>query len=70
MKIAVTFENGEVFQHFGHAEHIKLYEVEAGQTIGKVGATALFESEDPSHLHFEVHKEDKKVDPAQVLGAR
>ncbi|MBE6962143.1 MAG: peptidylprolyl isomerase [Ruminococcaceae bacterium] len=33
MKIAVTFENGEVFQHFGHAEHFKLYEVEAGQII-------------------------------------
>ena len=33
MKIAVTFENGEVFQHFGHAEHIKLYEVEAGQIV-------------------------------------
>ena len=45
-------------------------EVKAGQVIGKVGATALFESEDPSHLHFEVHKEDVKVDPAQVLGAR
>ena len=43
-------------------------EVEAGQVIGKVGATALFESADPSHLHFEVHKEDVKVDPSQVLG--
>lgn len=33
MKIAVTFENGQVFQHFGHAETFKLYEVEAGQVI-------------------------------------
>ncbi len=33
MKIAVTFENGEVFQHFGHTEHFKLYEVEAGQVV-------------------------------------
>ena len=33
MKIAVPFSNGEVFQHFGHTEHFKLYEVEAGQVI-------------------------------------
>ena len=33
MKIAVTFENGEVFQHFGHTETFKLYEVEAGQVV-------------------------------------
>ena len=26
MKIAVTYENGEVFQHFGHTEQFKLYE--------------------------------------------
>ena len=27
MKIAVTYENGNVFQHFGHTETFKLYEV-------------------------------------------
>lgn len=32
MKIAVTFENGQVFQHFGHTEQFKLYEVE-GDTV-------------------------------------
>ena len=31
MKIAVTFENGQVFQHFGHTEQFKIYTVEAGQ---------------------------------------
>lgn len=30
MKIAVTYENGQVFQHFGHSEFFKLYEVEDG----------------------------------------
>lgn len=30
MKIAVTYENGEVFQHFGHTEQFKVYEVENG----------------------------------------
>ena len=28
MKIAVTYENGEIFQHFGHTEQMKIYEVE------------------------------------------
>lgn len=31
MKIAVTYENGSVFQHFGHTEQFKLYEAENGQ---------------------------------------
>ena len=33
MKIAVTYENGEVFQHFGHTEAFKVYEVENGNIL-------------------------------------
>ena len=33
MRIAVPFANGEVFQHFGHTENFKLYEIEAGQIV-------------------------------------
>ena len=33
MKIAVTFENGEVFQHFGHTETFKVYEVKDGKVV-------------------------------------
>ncbi|MDD2957381.1 MAG: DUF134 domain-containing protein [Lachnospiraceae bacterium] len=33
MKIAVTYENGQVFQHFGHTEAFKVYEVEDGKVI-------------------------------------
>ena len=35
MRIAVTFENGEVFQHFGHSEQFKLYDVENGKISGE-----------------------------------
>lgn len=35
MKIAVTYENGMIFQHFGHTEQFKVYEVEKG-TVTKV----------------------------------
>lgn len=34
MKIAVTYENGQVFQHFGHTEQFKLYDVEDGKVTG------------------------------------
>ena len=33
MRIAVTYENGEVFQHFGHTEQFKLYDVEEGKVV-------------------------------------
>ena len=33
MKIAVTYENGEIFQHFGHTEQFKVYEVENGEIV-------------------------------------
>ena len=33
MKIAVTYENGNVFQHFGHTEQFKVYEVEEGKVM-------------------------------------
>ena len=33
MKIAVPFSGGEVFQHFGHTETFKLYEVEDGRIV-------------------------------------
>lgn len=33
MKIAVTYENGQIFQHFGHCENFKLYEVENGEIL-------------------------------------
>ena len=33
MKIAVTYENGEIFQHFGHTEQFKVYDIEEGKVI-------------------------------------
>lgn len=33
MKIAVTYDNGEVFQHFGRTEHFKVYEIEDNKVI-------------------------------------
>ena len=33
MKIAVTYEDGQVFQHFGHTAQFKIYDVADGKVI-------------------------------------
>ena len=33
MKIAVTYDNGNVFQHFGRTENFKIYEVKDGEIL-------------------------------------
>lgn len=35
MKIAVTFENGNVFQHFGHTEKFKIYDISNGKIVNE-----------------------------------
>lgn len=31
MKVAITYENGEVFPHFGRAPQFKVYEIEENE---------------------------------------
>ena len=45
MKIAVTYDNGQVFQHFGHTQMFKLYEV----TNQEVTATRLLDTNGNGH---------------------
>lgn len=33
VKIAVTYDNGQVFQHFGHTQTFRLYDVEDGKVL-------------------------------------
>lgn len=33
MKIAVTYEKGQIFQHFGRTEMFKVYDVENGEIV-------------------------------------
>lgn len=33
MRIAATYENGEIFQHFGHTAQFKIYDVEDGKIV-------------------------------------
>ena len=36
MRIAVTYENGQIFQHFGHTEQFKVYDVNNGKITNAV----------------------------------
>ena len=33
MRIAVTYEEGEIFQHFGHTQQFKVYDVQNGRIV-------------------------------------
>lgn len=43
MKIAVTYDNGNIFQHFGKTEFFKVYEVEDGKVVSSevIGANGV-----------------------------
>ena len=45
MKIAVTYENGQIFQHFGHTEQFKLYEI----LDGKITHTEVIDTNGSGH---------------------
>ena len=45
MKIAVTYENGQVFQHFGKTEAFKLYDI----VDGKVGPSMEMSTNGQGH---------------------
>ena len=58
MKIAVTYENGEVFQHFGKTEMFKLYEVSGGQVV----STDVIGTDGTGHEALAGFLADKGVD--------
>ena len=58
MRIAVTYENGEVFQHFGHTEEFKIYEVENGQVV----SSHVISSNGSGHGALASLLGDRKVD--------
>ena len=45
MRIAVTYANGEIFQHFGHTEQFKVYDVQDG----KIVASAVVDTNGSGH---------------------
>ena len=58
MKIAVTYENGQVFQHFGHTEEFKIYDVEDG----KVVSSKVMGSDGAGHEALATLLENRAID--------
>ena len=58
MKIAVTYENGQVFQHFGHTETFKVYDVEDGRVM----SSAVMGSDGSGHEALAELLRDRAVD--------
>lgn len=47
MRIAVTYEDGNIFQHFGHTEQFKIYDVSNGQIMAEQTVSSVLHSEPP-----------------------
>ena len=45
MKLAVTYDNGQIFQHFGHTEQFKIYNIEDG----KITSTEIINTNGSGH---------------------
>ena len=58
MKIAVTYENEQVFQHFGHTEEFKIYEIEDGKLI----STEIIGSNGSGHSALAALLDEHKID--------
>ena len=58
MRIAVTYENGQVFQHFGHTEEFKIYEIEDGKVI----STEIIGSNGSGHSALAALLDERKID--------
>lgn len=68
--IEITHDNG-LRSKYANLESAELVEkgdtVTKGQHIGNVGQTALYESMEKCHLHFEMYKGDTLTDPAEFI---
>ena len=70
LTIVIEHENGfqTVYSNLLTSEFVVEGEkVEKGQSIGTVGNTAVFEIADEAHLHFEIWRETRTINPEYIL---
>ena len=58
MRIAVTYQNGEIFQHFGHTEQFKIYDL----VDGKVAASVVLPTAGSGHGALATFLKERNVD--------
>lgn len=59
MKIAVTYENGMIFPHFGHTEQFKVYDITEDK---KIAGTQIVDTNESGHGALAGMLADLKVD--------
>lgn len=68
VEIRHTPELTAVYSNLSDAHMVEIGDtVEAGQIIGGIGSTGLFESLQPAHLHFEMEKDGVLVNPLDYI---
>ena len=58
MRIAVTYENGSIFQHFGHTAEFKIYDIEDG----KIAKSEIVSTNGQGHGALAVFLKNARVD--------
>lgn len=58
MRIAVTYEDGHVFQHFGHTSQFKIYDINADQIL----ASQVVDTNGVGHGSLAGFLKDESVD--------
>ncbi len=68
--VSIQHEDGHI-SHYANLASLESVQqgqiVKQGETIGQVGETALFEMSDPPHLHIELERDGKTIDPMEKL---
>ena len=70
LTVIINHDNGyqTIYSNLLTAEFVvKGEKVEKGQSIGTVGNSASFEIDDEYHLHFELLRDNKYLDPTQYM---
>lgn len=70
IEITLAHKDGykTVYSNLSTKEMVKVGQVvEKGRIISGIGNTASFEYYEPEHLHFEVYKNNKAIDPLEIL---
>lgn len=70
MRVAVAYENGQVFQHFGHTETFKVYVTEGGEIQSAELVSANGSSHGALASLLEKHKIDALICGGIGAGAR
>ena len=70
IEITLSHKDGykTVYSNLSTKEMVKVgQKVEKGRIISGIGNTASFEYNEPEHLHFEIYKDNKSINPLEIL---